>query len=187
MMRPALWLFAVLPLAACQSESGTESDPDVQATNASVEEVAEQVREASEGEQFIRPGRWVSTVRFEEFSAPGIPEDAAEGMNRALGDAQSFENCLTEEETQRPNERFFAGADNQCRYENFTMGGGKIDATMRCTSAGGAAQVMRMQGSYSPDSYQLSTTSTVDGPGGQMTMRMRIEAKRAGECKPAEQ
>lgn len=187
-MRHAFLLIALLPLAACgrDSEPGTEGGPDVQATNATVEEVAEQVREASEDEQFIRPGKWVSQVRFDEMSAPGMPAGTADRMNEMLGTGQSFESCLTEEEARRPSERFFAGGDNQCRYENFTMGGGKIDATMRCTQDG-SAQTMVMQGSYSPDRYDLRMTSRIEGEQGDVRVRMRIDARRVGECDAAEE
>lgn len=182
MVGRAFLLVSVAALAACQ-----QSDADVQATNASVEDVAEQVREASESEGFIQPGKWQSTIRFDEMNAPGLPEGTAERMNEALGQAQTFESCLTEEETNRPNEQFFAGKDNQCRYESFTMGGGKIDATMRC-AGGTGSQVMHMQGRYSRDSYELSMTSEVDaaaGAAGTVAIRMRIDAKRVGECEPA--
>ena len=36
----------------------------------------------------------------------------------------------------RPKEDFFAGKNNQCRYDHFNMGGGKIDAAMRCAGEG---------------------------------------------------
>lgn len=176
-----------LPLAACGSGSEPADDADVQATNATVEEVAEQVREASGSEQFIRPGKWVSTLSIEEMTAPGMPAGAAEQMQGMLGQGESFESCLTGDQASRPNEQFFAGANRQCRYENFTMGDGKIEATMRCGGEG-AAQVMEMEGSYSPDSYELQMTSVAPaGPGASddMRMRMRIEARRVGECEPA--
>ena len=186
MIRHALLLIGLVPLAACGSQSERAAEPDVQATNATVEEVAEQVREAGADEQFIRPGKWLSQLRFEEMKVPGIPEGAAERMNEMIGGDKTFESCLTEEEASRPSEQFFAGKDNQCRYENFTRGGGRIDATMRCTQEG-SAQVMQMEGSYSPDSYALTMTSTVEGAAAGMRMRMRIDARRVGECEaPAE-
>jgi hypothetical protein len=178
----AVALVPLIFLAACGPE------PDVDARNASVDEVAEEVRKAGNSERFIGPGRWVSTVTFEEMTAPGMPPQAAEQMKQMMGQGQQFESCLTEEEADRPSEEFFAGSSNdQCRYEHFTMGNGKIDAKMRCEQ-GGVTQVMAMEGSYSPDSYQMRMTTSFEGapePASEMRMRMRIDAKRAGECEAA--
>jgi hypothetical protein len=64
------------------------------------------------------------------------------------------------------------------------MGNGKIDAAMRCGDKEGS-QVMQMAGTYSPESYQLQTSIKADSRAeqqGPMTMRMRVEAHRTGEC-----
>lgn len=170
---------ALAALAACGS------DPQVDATNASVEDVAEQVREASNSDLFIQPGRWVSTVRFESIKAPGMPAGAEAQMKKMMGEGRSVESCLTEEEAQRPREGFFAGAQSdQCRYDHFTMKDGRIDARMRC-SRDGVAQVMDMTGSYSPTRYEMRMKTSLEGapePASGMTMQMRIEAQRTGEC-----
>lgn len=183
LMRRVVILASILfPLGACESE------PDVEARNASVEEVAEQVRQASGSDQFIRPGKWVSNVTFEEMIAPGMPPGAVEQMRSMMGGGQSDESCLTEEQVARPDEDFFAGSNNQCRYDHFTMGNGRIDAKMRC-GEGEIRQVMEMEGTYSPESYQMRMATSFEGapePASGMTMRMRIDADRVGECDPAE-
>ena len=80
------------------------------------------------------------------------------------------------------SENMFAGGNQNCRYETFTMGGGKINAVMKCTAASGS-QVMQMAGTYNANSYNMAVSSTADGPGGQsMKMRMRLDAKRLGAC-----
>lgn len=170
-------LFPLLLLAACND------DPGVNARNASVEEVGEQIRSAGADDKFIRAGKWVSTVTLEQIQAPGMPDEAVAQVKQVTN-AQSYTTCLTKEEAERPREDFFTGADNQCRYEHFKMGGGKIDAKMHC-SRGGAEQVMELDGSYSPDSYDMRMTTSMAGiPGAEetMAMTMRIEAKRVGEC-----
>ena len=53
---------------------------------------------------------------------------------------------------------------------------------MRCET-GGNSQLMEMNGSYSPDSYQMRMKTSGEAPGGQsMTMRMKVDARRIGEC-----
>ena len=174
----AMVLAAALPLAACGSE------PEVDARNVSVEEVAEQVADARGGEGFVRPGKWRSSVQIEEFELPGAPPEVASAMRGMHDKAQVYENCLTPEEARRPKEKFFAGANKNCRYDRFTMGNGKIDAVMKC-DGDGMDQTMAMQGSYGPEAYQLQMSMKADagsGPPGGMTMRMRVDAKRVGEC-----
>ena len=89
----------------------------------------------------------------------------------------------------RPKEDFFAGKNNECRYDHFTMGGGKIDAAMHCGGRMAKARLMQMAGTYSPESYQMQTSMKMEGgstPQGAMAMTMRIEANRVGECKPGQ-
>ena len=177
--RAILLISLAVPLAACESE------PDVDVRNASVEEVANEVADASKGEEFfVRPGKWQSSMTFEEFSAPNMPPQVAEQMKQSMTGGQSFENCLAPGDARRPSEDFFTGADKSCRYDHFRMGGGKIDAKMRC-SQGDTSQEMEMAGTYSPESYTMRMTTTMKGmpgPAGEMRMRMRVDAKRVGEC-----
>jgi hypothetical protein len=180
--RSAFALLAIaLPLAACSSE------PEVSAENASVGEVANKVAEAGGPGKFVRPGKWDAKVTLEEMTIPGMPPEAAERMKGFAGRAEGYQSCLTAEEAERPKEDFFAGASKNCRYERFTMGGGKIDAVMKCAE-GASSQEMQMAGTYSPDSYNMAMTTTTSGSGPQagMKMKMRIDAKRIGECDATE-
>ena len=174
----AIALACSLPLAAC------DSGPDVTATNASVEEVADKVADAGGGDSFVRPGKWKSQVKIEAFELPGAPPEAATAMRSLQNRQQVYESCLTPEEAKRPKEDFFAGAKKNCRYDHFNMGGGKIDAVMRCSEQG-MGQTMAMQGTYGPDSYQMQMSMKSQGgpgPADGMTMKMRIDSKRVGEC-----
>jgi hypothetical protein len=79
----------------------------------------------------------------------------------------------------------FTGKDDgNCRYEHFTMGGGKFDAAMQCEGEGKAqAMRMTMNGTYAPDAYQTNVTMNVEGgPQGSMSMKMHSEARRIGKC-----
>ena len=117
---------------------------------------------------------------------PGMPPEMQARMKTmmAQNQAHDFKSCLTAEDVKRPKEDFFAGKNNECRYDHFTMGGGKLDAQMRCRGRDGS-QMMQMAGTYSPESYQVQTSMRAEGgdkeqPG--MAMRMRLEARRIGEC-----
>ncbi len=177
----AICLAAVL--ASC------DSSPEVDVKDANASQVAEAVRKSGvggDGDFQVRPGKWESKVAIEEMEIPGMPAGMQESMKKAFAERQpsAFTSCLTPEEARKPKEDFFAGKDNKCRYDHFRMGDGKIDAKMRC-DAGQGAQVMEMAGTYSPDSYTMTMTTVREGgagPGGGARMKMRMDAKRIGEC-----
>lgn len=174
-------IVAALPLAACGKQ------PEVHAENASVSDVEKEVRQASAEGSFIRPGLWQSKTTVEEITIPGMPAAFADEMKRSIAANQEhrFESCLTDADVKRPKEDFFTGKSNECRYDHFTMAGGKIDAELRCGGGDGVRQVMTMAGSYSSDAYRMSMAMKAEGgqgPEAQMSMKMRTEAKRVGEC-----
>ena len=180
--------FILLPLAllaACDSEA------DVKLTNASVAEVANKVAETQQGEAFILPGKWKVSGSVDEISIPGMPAGMAESMKRQGQFMPGTESCITEADVKKPGPGFFSG-NKSCRYDNFTMGGGKIDARMRCAS-GGHTQLTTMTGTYAPESYRMAMATAMETKSGAaptgmeaMTMKLRIDGKRIGECTTAE-
>ena len=176
----ALLIACALPLGACNKS------PEVNAKNASVEDVAKQVRESGADQSMVRPGLWESKVTIDQFEIPGMPPEMATRMKSMMAQQQEhgFKSCLTAEDVKRPKEDFFAGKNKECRYDHFTMGGGKIDAVMHC-GKGDGAQTMQMAGTYSPDSYQMQMATKVEAAAneaGGMAMKMRVEARRVGDC-----
>lgn len=171
----------LLALAACNSQ------PEVTARNATVSEVANKVADAAASGYFVRPGKWRSNVTIEDMALPGMPPQMADRMKAMMAERQphSSDSCLTPEEAKRPKEDFFAGADKNCRYDRFDMANGKIDAEMNCTEHD-ATQKMVMHGTYSPDTYAMQVSMEGAARGGSpergMNMKMRIDAKRIGEC-----
>lgn len=177
-MKPIAFAVAfALPLAACNSE------PEVSAENASAEDVAKQVRDAGGTASFVNPGKWRSTVTIEEMTMPGMPPEMAAQMKGFAGRTETHESCLSADEAKRPKEDFFSGGKN-CRYDNFSMGNGRIDAVMKCKEDG-ATHTMTMNGTYSGDTYDMRMAMRSDageGADAGMTMKMRVEAKRVGQC-----
>lgn len=183
-MKPILVRLATasaLTLAACNSE------PDVKMENASIGEVAEEMREQAGKDSFVNPGAWQQTVTLLEIDAPGMPPEARQMMQQAMDKVQVHDVCLTPEQAKSPKEDFFSGADKNCRYEHFNWGNGKIDLKLNCKHPQ-ATQTMAMVGTYSPEAYTMTMTATNvgGGPSGQMTMKMKVDAKRTGDCDGSE-
>lgn len=180
-MTKTIILLPLLLLAAC------DSGPRVTATNASVEEVAGKVEAARKDNDFLRPGKWLTKGSIDEISAPGMPAEIGAQMKRSGQGMPGTESCITAADAAKPNADFFTG-NKSCRYDHFTMGGGKIDARMRCSAAGGT-QVSTMTGGYDRDSYRLAMTTAMENssnaPEGAidgLTMKLSVEGKRLGDC-----
>ena len=170
---PLVALSTVLALAGCGSGK------TVTATNESVSDVAKKVSEA--GLKF-NPGRWESTMKFVKLEMEGMPPEAKEMMSKILGKDRTFATCLSKEEAEKPDAKFFGQADARCKYDNFAMGGGKIDAKMTCKAEQGA-QTMTMQGNYPAESYQMTMSINGAGPQGKaMSMQMEVSSKHNGAC-----
>ncbi|MBV8908215.1 MAG: DUF3617 domain-containing protein [Sphingomonas sp.] len=174
----------LLLAAGLAALTACNKSPTVDAKNATPEEVAKQVRASGVETAFVTPGEWTSKVTIVSMHVPGAPP-AMEAQMKGRG-SEERNYCLTPEEAKKPNENFFAGNQNECRYDHFTMGGGKIDAAMRCTHEK-MTQLVTFNGSYAPNSYQVAMDSKVVGGSSEMAgmaMSMRVDAKRVGECSP---
>jgi hypothetical protein len=173
----SLLLACVLPLAACNNGG------EVHEENASIAEVQNKVSQAVKSDSFVQPGRWESRVTVEEMVVPGMGMDLTKQMQERT-QAQTHSSCLTAEEAKRPKEDFFTGDNKNCRYDRFDMGSGKIDAAMKCTE-GPLTQTVTLKGDYTPDAYNMQMAMQADGgqaSAGGMRMKMRVDAKRVGEC-----
>lgn len=172
----------ILPLMAISTAlalAGCGSGKSVTATNESVSGVAQKVTDA--GLKF-NPGRWESTMKFVSMDMEGMPPEAKGMMSKVLGKDRTFASCLTKEEAEKPDSKFFGQADDRCKYDSFAMGGGKIDAKMTCKAEQGT-QTMTMNGSYTPETYQMTMAVNGMGPMGKaMSMQMELSAKRTGDC-----
>ncbi|HXC74011.1 MAG TPA: DUF3617 domain-containing protein [Sphingomicrobium sp.] len=180
-MRYSLVVLSLAALAACNK------GPEINVKNASVGEVAEKVREAGSDGSFVDPGRWETKVSLLDIEVPGMPPQMAQQMKQTMGKLQdnTYATCLTDADVKKPKEDFFAGKNRNCRYDHFTMSGGKIDAALSCPGRGSEGMAMTITGSYSRDSYEATMAMDVSGgPRGQsMKMRSHSESHRVGACK----
>lgn len=184
-MTRATILLPLILLAAC------DSGPTVSATNASISEVAAKVDAARLDETFFRAGKWTVKGQIDDIQVPGMPPELAAQM-KARGQAMpGTQSCISEADAKKPAADFFTG-NKSCKYDHFTMGGGKIDARMRC-GIGGGTQLTTMTGTYGPETYRMAMTTAMENPAQGsasgmegMTMKLSVEGKRIGECTAAE-
>jgi hypothetical protein len=182
MRLPLITAAILLPLAACNKA------PEVTATNATPAEVQEKLAAAGGGDVMVQPGRWEGKMTIQEMDMPNLPPEAKAQMKAQAqaGGAKTFISCVTPEDVKSQKAFFTAEEDDKsCKYDRFSMAGGKVEAVMNC-DRGGSKMHMEMNGTYSPDHYVMTVSNKVEGgnaPMGAMSMKMQIEAKRAGVCK----
>lgn len=178
--------YRVVLLACVAALAGCNKGPDINLKNASANEVAQSMREAGASGGFVEPGRWHTDVTLVDIDVPGMPPQMKEQMKRSMGKFQEhgFDTCISEADAKKPKEDFFAGKNNQCRYDHFTMSGGKVDVAMHCAGKTAETMAMTISGTYSRDAYQTDMAMEMSGgPGGQgMKARSHSEAHRVGQC-----
>lgn len=168
--------FGMLALGACGDT--------IEAENKSVESVTERVAKSD-----IRPspGRWETQMKMVKMELAGRPPEMRGMMESPLGQVQTSTSCLTKEDAENADGEMFKPANRSgCKYNNFSMGDGKIESDMTCTDEGGT-QNMKMAGTYSSDAYAMQATSEGNMGGQKMSMAMEIESKRIGDCDGSEQ
>jgi hypothetical protein len=169
----------IIVLGACNK------GPKVELKNATANQVASAVKQSGvmTSDTMIEPGLWQSKVVVAEMNIPGLPPEYAEKMKQSMAarSNQTRSHCITAADVKKPKEDFF-GADRSCKYQHFTMGSGKIDIKMICSSEG-ATQTTDMSGTYTPTRYSMNMSSSGTGSGhSAISMKMHVDSERVGEC-----
>lgn len=164
----------VAMLGACGQEK------TVEASNAKPSEVAARMADA---DVKITPGAWETTIRTAEFSVEGMPPEMANMMkaNMATAANRTSRSCLTPEQAAKPDGEFFGQGDKDCKYKDFSMGGGKISGTLVCTAEEGT-NTTTLNGTYTSDSYSMDLSMKGNMGGKAMTMHMIANSHRVGDC-----
>jgi len=162
-------------LGACSS-GGADADGDGEITS---DEVQAEMEAAAIS---ITPGQWETTVQLTEFDMPQMPEEARGMMQQQMGRAQTNTSCITPEEAADPEANMFGDGNDDCTYTDFTMSGGTILIAGSCQAQGmPGAMTMRMEGSYTPTSYDMTMNMDMEsGPAGPMTMAGQVTGRFAG-------
>ena len=175
-----LALAAATCLAACDQHKAVDEH------NASVSQVANAVAAAHQQVHF-NPGRWESTIRVVDVKAPNMPPQTVAMMKSMFGNGgKSVASCLSKEEAAKPNAAFFNNAEKSCTFDHYTLGGGKLDATMRCGAGAGRKADVTMKGDYAPDHFSIDMVSATSDQAGRIEMHMAVDSKFAGACNGTE-
>jgi hypothetical protein len=154
----------VFGLAACNSQEG------VTAKDASVEDVAKAI---AKSDVALKPGRWETSISMAGEAMP-VPGAGKGGVA----------TCLTKADLDQMDEQMLQKPMESCRYEKFTMAGGKIEGAMSCNPPEGEGPTMKMTmaGNYTPETYDLDMTTEMSMGGQSKTTTMQVVSRRIGKC-----
>jgi hypothetical protein len=124
---------------------------------------------AADVEPNLNPGMWehTSTMTFDsEFPIPDQTETNSE--------------CLTEEEIKR-GDAFMEDMD-ECEMTQRDMRADGMDYAMTCRAADGTQVNMAASMEFHGDTANGVITGNMDTPMGPISMNIRIEGRRTGDC-----
>ncbi|MGP1283379.1 MAG: DUF3617 domain-containing protein [Parasphingopyxis sp.] len=161
-------------LGACSSGADADGDGTI-----SGEEAAAEMENA---DLSITPGQWEATVQLTEFDMPQMPEEARAVMQEQMGRTQTSTSCITPEQAADPQASMFGDSNDDCTYTEFDMSGGTMLVAGTCRSEGMPGAVsMRMEGRYTPTSYEMTMNMDMDGgPAGPMSMAGQVTGRYLG-------
>lgn len=133
------------------------------------------------------PGQYSQTMKITKFDVPDAPPEFAKQMQAAMAQAQTMEFCLTEEMSQKGFEEMFkeVGKGGECKYERFTVSGGKLDALLECENKTEGKGTIKMAGTVTAQGSEVSVeidTKNPASPMGNSTVGMQMISKRIGDC-----
>lgn len=129
----------------------------------------------------LAPGLWEETLVFALDSVNGS-QDMAAHMASALPNPQPQRACYTDTDLAHPQTLFLAGAEQACRFNRFTMEGGRIAATGECSDGHGQSMQVSGTGTYTAAGYDFSFTGTGQAGTLALTFRGRDSGRRVGAC-----
>ena len=151
MIRTALIILPVVLVSACKEQASS-----VDAQNKDRAAAAAETADPNS----LMAGKWETKQDIEAVHKADLNAESKEEIRKT---SASIDQCLPPEESKRPDANFFAGGDeSECRYTQFAMRGGKLNATMSCTATPGTIN-MTLAGTYTPTSYALNATATTTG------------------------
>lgn len=170
---------AATMLAGCGDAGGADRDNDGEIT---AEEMAREA--ASGGDIAMRAGKWEHKVEFTELDIPGVPENMREMVQSRMAQGVTTEQCLTEEEANRPSPEFFGNeGQSDCKYDEFDRSGDRMTLRMTCKAREGGTVNVAMDGQFGEEAFTFHFDNRIVGtPAGQITVKGKVSGTRIGEC-----
>ena len=180
-IRIVLGAAGLLALAACNSggDGSRKADGNAATGAAAGEDGGSAAGGGGGSDVKLRPGQWEMKA---EVQMPGMPKEAADMMK---GMTTTTTMCISEQDVQHNQGNVFTGKkDSNCTSEGLEAKNGRIKGTVTCTGDAGQGKMkMEMEGSFQPESYDVTSKMDMEGVGGEgMKTETHVTAKRIGDC-----
>lgn len=142
---------------------------------------------SADGTLTMEPGKWANTTVIESFEVPGAPPELEQILKQMVGQKQSSESCMTQDDIAEGFERQAKEAvdGDACTAEGFSAKDGKLTGSVTCEETNGAGATMNIDGSYTSTSMNMTMTANIADPsmpGGTGKMVMKMTGERVGDC-----
>jgi len=131
----------------------------------------------------IEPGLYRQATTLLELKDPSMSAAETAAAAKQIGATQTADRCVTAEMISNPKKLLLSGEEQGCKIDKSLWDGGKIDLALTCPEdedTGSGA--MTLTGSYDKDRYAIEMV--LNGDPGEV-MRMKVDAKRLGDCPAA--
>jgi len=134
---------------------------------------------AAEAADAMQAGQWEVSS---EVSAFRSADKSTPALKAAAGDKSSAPACIEAGKEDKPPAAMFAGVGYECDYKDRYISGGRINLSMECErEALEGTVVVSVQGTYTGESFEGTTTATSFLPGdGDFVMNSKISGRRTG-------
>jgi hypothetical protein len=126
----------------------------------------------------LQPGQWEMTTQITELTING----ASQASNASQ--PVTIKNCVTPEQVKQPDPKMFGdGKNSSCKYDNFYMSDGRINAGISCKGPDGSSTInSTINGQFTPTTMAIDMEMLSNMGGANMRMKAKLDAKRIGEC-----
>jgi Protein of unknown function (DUF3617) len=132
----------------------------------------------------VKPGLWETKVTFTSVEAKGLPEAAKQQMIAAMGKGVTVKNCVTKEQSEKPDAEFFGSPNSSnCSIDKMDAADGKMAMALTCKPDAKTVISSSMTGQFSDENYAMDVQQKTSGtPMGDLITNGKIDGKRLGDC-----
>jgi hypothetical protein len=139
-------------------------------------------KESAQAALKMQPGQWETTVEVTEMAMADKSMPKMKG-----GQKTTVSSCVTAEQVEQPGAAVFGATKGDCKYDNFYMRNGRLNASMSCKQAGVPGTMnSTVDGTYSADSFETNVTTNTYTGGADFKMSAKVTGKRVSATCTAE-